>query len=61
MTSTLNFSKSKYCGLWQCPKIAWLHKYKQEQSAPDDLLTKQMRGGNEIGKTEENQALRFVR
>ena len=23
-------SKSKYCGLWQCPKIAWLKKYKPE-------------------------------
>ena len=24
-------SKSKYCGLWQCPKIAWLKKYKPEE------------------------------
>ena len=27
----MNFSKSKYCGLWQCPKIAWLKKYKPEE------------------------------
>ena len=26
-------SKSKYCGLWQCPKIAWMRKYNY------DLLT----------------------
>ena len=24
-------SKSKYCGLWQCPKIAWMKKYKPEE------------------------------
>ena len=25
------FSKSKYCGFWQCPKNAWLTKYKPEE------------------------------
>ena len=24
-------SKSKYCGLWQCPKIEWMKKYKPEE------------------------------
>ncbi len=24
-------SKSKYCGLWQFPKIAWMKKYKPEE------------------------------
>ncbi len=24
-------SKSKYCALWQCPKLAWLRKYKPEE------------------------------
>ena len=24
-------SKSKYCRLWQCPKIAWMKKYKPEE------------------------------
>ena len=39
MTNTPNFSKSKYCGLWQCPKIAWLRKYKpEEQKIGDDVL-----------------------
>ena len=30
------FSKSKYCGLWQCPKIAWLKKYKPSVLTPPD-------------------------
>lgn len=24
----VNLSKSKYCALWQCPKMLWLRKYK---------------------------------
>ena len=31
------FSKSKYCGLWQCPKIAWLKKYKPEEYIIDEI------------------------
>ncbi len=49
MTNPLNFSKSKYCGLWQCPKIAWLRKYKPEAWMPDDALAERMRVGDEIG------------
>ena len=49
MTNTLNFSKSKYCGLWQCPKIAWLRKFKPEAWMPDDALAERMRVGDEIG------------
>lgn len=49
MPNPLNFSKSKYCGLWQCPKIAWLQKYKPEQFTPDDSLAERMRVGDEIG------------
>ena len=49
MTNPLNFSKSKYCGLWQCPKIAWLRKYKPEAWTPDDALAERMRVGDEIG------------
>lgn len=30
------FSKSKYCNLWQCPKITWLRKYKPEQYILDE-------------------------
>ena len=49
MIETVNLSKSKYCGLWQCPKIAWLRKYKPEQFTPDDALAERMRVGDEIG------------
>ena len=42
-------SKSKYCGLWQCPKIAWLRKYKPEEFVIDDAARERMNTGNEIG------------
>lgn len=50
MTNTLNFSKSKYCELWQCPKITWLRKYKPEQFTPDDSFDRRMETGNEVGE-----------
>ena len=31
----ISLSKSKYCGLWQCPKIAWLRKFKPEEYTVD--------------------------
>ena len=43
------FSKSKYCGLWQCPKIAWLKKYKPEEYVIDEGTKARMIAGNEIG------------
>ena len=43
------FSKSKYCGLWQCPKIAWLMKYKPEERVLDDSAISRMKTGNEVG------------
>ena len=27
----MNFSKSRYCGLWQCPKLCWLKQYKPKE------------------------------
>ena len=42
-------SKSKYCGLWQCPKIAWLKKYKPEELTLDDSVLSRMEAGNEVG------------
>ena len=42
-------SKSKYCGLWQCPKIAWLRKFKPEEWALDDGTLARMEVGNEVG------------
>lgn len=35
-------SKSKYCGLWQCPKIAWLKKYKPEEIKVDSQVIARM-------------------
>lgn len=42
-------SKSKYCELWQCPKIAWLRKYKPETLTTDDTAFARMEAGNEVG------------
>ena len=44
-----NFSKSKYCGLWQCPKIAWLRKYKPDEITVDGKLQERMANGNIVG------------
>lgn len=45
----LSFSKSKYCGLWQCPKIAWLRKYKPEEITVDGSVIARMEAGNIVG------------
>ena len=42
-------SKSKYCGLWQCPKIAWLRQYKPEEATVDDALRARFEAGNMVG------------
>ena len=42
-------SKSKYCGLWQCPKIAWLKKYKPEEYIIDENTKSRMENGNIVG------------
>ena len=42
-------SKSKYCGLWQCAKIAWLKKYKPEEFIIDDSVRARMDAGNVVG------------
>ena len=44
-----HFSKSKYCGLWQCPKIAWLNKYKSEERHIDKNMLSRMEEGNAVG------------
>ena len=46
---SFNFSKSKYCGLWQCPKIAWLRKYKPEEMTIDGSVITRMEKGNVVG------------
>ena len=42
-------SKSKYCGLWQCPKIAWLSKYKPDELKLDAGVLSRMEAGREVG------------
>ena len=46
---SFNFSKSKYCGLWQCPKIAWLRKYKPDEITVDSSVLARMEAGNIVG------------
>ncbi|MDD3999265.1 MAG: DUF2779 domain-containing protein [Bacilli bacterium] len=45
----MNFSKSKYCGLWQCPKIVWLKKYKPDEYVVDESVKTRMETGNKVG------------
>ena len=45
----LYLSKSKYTGLWQCPKIAWLNKYDPDSAVRDDSVQARMDAGNVVG------------
>ena len=45
-----HFSKSKYCRLWQCPKMLWMDKYKPEEKAEDATDASRMEAGTEVGK-----------
>ena len=45
----LNFSKSKYCLAWQCPKLLWLSKYKPEEKTQNTSLESRFEKGNEVG------------
>lgn len=42
-------SKSKYTGLWQCPKIAWLRQYKPEVATIDEMVQARFVAGNMVG------------
>jgi len=42
-------SKSKYTGLWQCPKIAWLRQYKPEAATTDEMVEARFVAGNMVG------------
>ena len=42
-------SKSKYCLLWQCPKLLWLEKNRPELKAGDVAREDRMTVGNEVG------------
>ena len=43
------FSKSKYCLMWQCPKLLWLNKYKPELKPEDPSLQARFDEGNAVG------------
>lgn len=45
----IHLSKSKYCALWQCPKIAWLNKYMPEVKTEDPGVEARFSSGNEVG------------
>ena len=38
-------SKSKYCLLWQCPKLLWLDAYHRELKTKDASLEERMADG----------------
>lgn len=45
-----NFSKSKYCKAWQCPKILWLDCYVPQENQVDANVDSRMEAGTEVGK-----------
>ena len=45
----LYLSKSKYCSLWQCPKLLWLNKFKPEEKTEDPALQARFDEGNVVG------------
>ena len=44
----MHLSKSKYCAFWQCPKMAWLNKYKPEERIIDESITARMEAGTGV-------------
>ena len=46
----LAFSKSKYFAFRQCPKTAWLQKYKPEEYVMDEATASRMDTGHEVGE-----------
>ena len=45
----MHLSKSKYCLLWQCPKLLWLDTFHKELCTEDSALDARMDVGNEVG------------
>ena len=43
-------SKSRYCGWWQCPKMAWLQRYRPETRTEDGDALSRMKTGAEVGE-----------
>ncbi len=45
----MNFSKSKYCEYWQCPKMCWLKEYKPNELEADPSVEARFVSGNKVG------------
>lgn len=45
----MQLSKSKYCQLWQCPKMVWLNKYKPELQEVSEQVEDRLEEGNNVG------------
>ena len=45
----MGLSKSKYCLLWQCPKLFWLEMNHKELKKEDASREDRMTTGNEVG------------
>jgi len=46
----VHLSKSKYTGLWQCAKMAWLRQYKPEEAVIDESVLSRMKDGRKVGE-----------
>ena len=46
----MNFSKSKYCAFWQCPKLCWLKKNKPELCEVDPSAQARLEEGTKVGE-----------
>ena len=47
--SVMYLSKSKYCQLWQCPKMLWMEANRRELRVEDPALRARAETGNEVG------------
>lgn len=56
----MNFSKSKYCAFWQCPKLCWLNKNKPELREDDPSAQQRFEEGTRVGKEARRLFGKFV-
>ena len=45
----IRLSKTRYCHLWQCPRMLWLDKYRPELRVVDEQTNARFTAGNEVG------------
>ena len=48
MPPEFNFSKSKYCEYWQCPKMAWLRQHLPDKAEEDPSAVSRMEAGRNV-------------